>query len=76
MKELELAIPPPFEIIRLLLDPPLPRITSPLFVHKDPDPETVTELPEEFVVFPMVAELLVKLPPLVTSNELADESQL
>ena len=74
MKKLELTIPPPFAIVRLLLDPPLPRITSPLFVHKDPDPETVTELPKEFVVFPMVAEPLVTLPPLVTSSELADES--
>ena len=74
MKLLELTTPPPFTIIRLLLDPPLPRIRFPLFVQKDPDPETVTELPKEFVVFPMVAEPLAKPPPLVTNSEFANES--
>jgi len=76
MKKLELTTPPPFATIRLLLDPPLPRITSPSFVHNDPDPETVTEFPKELVVFPMVAEPLATIPPLVTRSVLAEESRL
>ena len=47
---------------------------APSFVHNDPEPDTVTELPKELVVFPMVAEPLATFPPLVTRSELAEES--